>query len=423
MRVTPTRFGTALLACDFALAAAGAAAQEAPSVHSLLNRPTLTDDWFGQGDAMRDAGVHLRLEWSQYYQGFVDGDGDKDWDYGGKLDALLLLDLSRMGLWEGLSVTAQGHLNHGQNVNNLGGSLIPANTALAFPGDEDADYADVMALFVTQSIGERVAISAGKFNMLEGARATLLQGGGGVDTFWNTGLAAPITGLVPPTIFGARATVRADPMSFALFVFDPTDATNHDVFDDPFEKGVTTMGVAALRTAIGGRTGVYGVRGIYSTKEGIDLRDIAGLVLPPEAEDIRTEKGAFYVGLTMRQHLFQSESNPAVGWGVFGEIGISDGNPNPLDWVGYVGVGGSSPIPGRELDRFGVAYFHYGISEDLKDGLEPIADLEDESGMEVFYNWAATPWLRITGDIQFIDPGRGAFADDIFTGLSTSIRF
>ena len=372
---------------------------------------------------MHDAGLDLRFEWTQFYQGLADGDGPNDWEYGGKLDALVRLDLSKIGLWNGLSVTAQGNLNYGDNVNNLGGSLIPVNTALAFPGDEGADRSDLMALFFTQSFGERFSIGAGKFNMIEAARASPLKGGGGVDTFWNTGLAAPITGLVPPTLFGARATARFDPMNFAVFVYDPTNATNHNVFDDPFGKGVTTMGVASLRTAIAGRTGVYGVRGIYSTKEGIDLRDIAGLVLPPQAEDIGTKQGAYYLGFTVDQFLFQSSTNPGVGWGVFGEFGISDGNPNPLDWVGYVGLGGNSFIPGRELDRFGVAYFHYGISEDLKEGLAPILDLDDESGVEVFYNFAATPWLRITGDLQVIDPGLGDFADEIFAGISTSIRF
>ena len=125
----------------------------------------------------------------------------------------------------------------------------------------------------------------------------------------------------------------------------------------------------------------------------------------------------------MQQYLFQSGSNPALGWGVFGEIGFSDGNPNPLDWAGYIGIGGSSFIPGRENDRFGIAYFYYGISDELEDGLELVTDLDDESGVEMFYNLAATPWFRITGDLQFIDPGRGAFGDDVFAGVSTSVRF
>jgi porin len=390
---------------------------------SLFQRPTLTNDWFGQKHAMLDAGLDLRVEWSQFYQGLARGEGPHDWEYGGKLDALMRLNLERLGFWEGLSLTAQGYLNYGENVNGMGGALIPVNAGLAFPGDEGADRSDLMALFLTQRFGDVGSISVGKINMIELARATPLRGGGGVDTFWNVGLAAPITGLVPVTAFGAMAQINVQPVALSLFVYDPKDATNRDPLDDPFEEGVNTMGIATLRTSIAGRAGFYGMRGIYSTREGLNLADIEDLFLPPEAQNINTEQGSWYAGVQMQQYLVQDPNDPRVGWGVFGEIGISDGNPNPLRWGGYIGLGGTSFIPGREDDRFGVGYFKYGLSEHLKEGLASIVNLDDESGVEIFYNWAATPWLRISGDLQFIDPGFGDFGDDIFAGIRTNVRF
>jgi hypothetical protein len=39
--------------------------------NSLLDRPTLTDNWFGQNQAMHDAGLDLRCTWSQFYQGLA----------------------------------------------------------------------------------------------------------------------------------------------------------------------------------------------------------------------------------------------------------------------------------------------------------------------------------------------------------------
>ena len=56
---------------------------------------------------MEDAGVKLDLEWSQALQGMLKGEGHEDPAYGGKLDALITLDLSKLGLWRGFSVTAQ----------------------------------------------------------------------------------------------------------------------------------------------------------------------------------------------------------------------------------------------------------------------------------------------------------------------------
>jgi len=113
-----------------------------------------------------------------------------------------------------------------------------------------------------------------------------------------------------------------------------------------------------------------------------------------------------------------------VGWGFFAEASISDGNPNPIEWHFLGGLGGNSPIPGRQSDRWGVAYFYYGLSNDLIDGLG-LAGLElaDEQGVEAFYNYFITPWLRLSGDIQWIDTGRNDLDDAVFTAVRLQTRF
>ena len=77
-------------------------------------------------------------------------------------------------------------------------------------------------------------------------------------------------------------------------------------------------------------------------------------------------------------------------------------------------------LPG---DRFGIAYFRYGVSNDLKTELAPVFNLMDESGVEIFYNVAVTPWFRITGDLQFVRPALGDFSSAIYAGLGTYVRF
>jgi hypothetical protein len=47
----------------------------------------------------------------------------------------------------------------------------------------------------------------------------------------------------------------------------------------------------------------------------------------------------------------------------------------------------------------------------------------DESGGEIFYNVAVTPWFRITGHLQFVRPASGDFASVIYVGLGTYVRF
>jgi len=381
---------------------------------------TLTGDWFGHGEAMRDAGLTLRVEHSQFYQGLTRGGGDKSWQYGGKWDVLGRVDLAKWGLWPGLSLTAQGNFNYGETVNGSAGSLIAENAALYFPGIEGADASDVMALYLTQDFGKLVSVSVGKLSLVEFARGTPLRGGGGVDTFWNVNLATPITGNSPPTIYGAMARLNTDPVSFAFMVFDSQDATNTPLFSNLFENGVNIQATATLKTSIAGRTGYYGIKGIYSTREGPDL---SHLIPPPGIETIPNEKGSYYVSLSMQQYLIQDSENPSRGWGVFAEMTKSDGNPNTLEWSTYVGLGGSSMIPGRPDDKFGIAYFRYGLSEDLKEELAPFGALQDESGFEVFYNVAVTPWFRITADVQFVTPAVGDFPDTTYVGIGTYVKF
>ena len=73
----------------------------------------------------------------------------------------------------------------------------------------------------------------------------------------------------------------------------------------------------------------------------------------------------------------------------------------------YIGVGGSSLIPGRPDDRFGISYFRFGFSNELKNEVAPVFNLKDAAGVEMFYNVAVTPWLRIAANLQFIKPADG----------------
>jgi hypothetical protein len=65
--------------------------------------------------------------------------------------------------------------------------------------------------------------------------------------------------------------------------------------------------------------------------------------------------------LLVRSAPYQDPRNPKRGWGVFGKLTKADGNSNTLEQSSYFGVGGSSVLPSRPDDRFGVAYLQYGV--------------------------------------------------------------
>ena len=109
-------------------------------------------------------------------------------------------------------------------------------------------------------------------------------------------------------------------------------------------------------------------------------------------------------------------------WGVFGNLGIADDNPNPMQWYASAGISGTSPIPAK-LDTFGVGYFHLGISGPLKDSAVPGSPLGNEDGVELYYNARITPWFQITPDLQVINPFEQEAKTSLVLGLRAKVDF
>jgi porin len=87
------------------------------------------------------------------------------------------------------------------------------------------------------------------------------------------------------------------------------------------------------------------------------------------------------------------------------------------------GVGGSSPLRSRPLDTFGIGYYYFQLSTDLKSTLAPITPLGNEHGVELYYNIGVTKWFHITPDIQWIEPARGTSDSAVVVGVRTKVDF
>ncbi|MGQ0455566.1 MAG: carbohydrate porin [Hyphomicrobium sp.] len=402
----------------------------------LAARPSLLDGAGGPKEALRSRGVSTDFYFTQFYQGMTKGDGrdfgrplvssagPDNWDYGSRVDAYVRLDGQKLGLWQGLFVSLHQEWVWGDLIDAQGGTVIPVNTSLAFPtrGGHDRDT----SIIITQAFSQSLIFSAGKFNMFEPPAKTPLLGGGGLDTFMNTALAAPITGIIPPYLIGANLTYASQPFTASLFVFDPRNAQDWDVIENPFSDGTNIMLALTVPVKPFGLQGYQNVRVVTSTQDGINLSDVPELLLPGAAGGIVSrKKDRWYFSYSFQQYLYQSPSNPQQGWGLFGQYATSDGNPNPLDSSWFVGIGGNNTlIAGREQDRWGVAYFRDNLSDALSDALDPLGiRLDHEAGWEAFYNVAVTPWFRVTADAQFIHPLFSDAEDAVFVGLRNQIKF
>ena len=386
------------------------------------------DDWaapvMAQQRALSDAGINLGAGITQFGQGIASGDGNPGFPLGGKVDVRLGLNGAQFGLWTGFSVSAHFEQLYGHSANEQGdGSIIPVNAALAFPqlGGTSTD----LSLTVSQDLGSHVSVTVGKFNMYDAVASNPLIGGGGETTFWNLGLAVPISGVTPPYIIGGLLSVKTELANFSFRIYDPRDAQDLDVIRQPFAQGATFSLSTTIPLTLAGRSGFHTIRGVYSSAKGLNLEDIPQLLLPPGSAQVTGQKKGYYFGsYAFQQYIWQDSEQPTRGWGVFGQIALSDGNPNPVRASAILGIGGSAPFQGRSDDRWGIAWFYYKFSQHLKDGLSTIGEgLNDERGVEAYYDAGLVNHIRLGPDAQAIWPGTPGKPTVIFLGARGSLTF
>ena len=233
------------------------------------------DDWaqpvVNLQQSLAALGISLGGGVTGFGQGLAGGDGESGVPFGGKADVVLGLDGKQVRSGRGSTCRLiSSRISARAPTNWAPPRSSPVNTALAFPtlGGTTTD----LSLIVTQKFGDAVSISLGKFNMLDVAARTPLIGGGGETTFWNIGLAAPVSGVTPPYILGGIATVNTAPATFTLMVYDPRNAQDPDVIAHPFSQGTTTSLSAKIPVTSFGLTGYQTPRGVDSDRRRVQLR-------------------------------------------------------------------------------------------------------------------------------------------------------
>ena len=407
-----------------------------PYAGDLLSRPRLTGDWWGGRSALADRGLTFDLFSTQFYQGVARGGDEQRFRYGGKVDYLFNVDAGKLGLWRGLSVNFHAETRYGQSTNETDGLIAPSNLTLNFP-EPGASVTSITGLKVTQALSENFAVYLGKINTLDEYPLRYSPGLGtnkpGLEGFMNSSLVFnPIAArTIPYSAAGVGAAVLRDgePL-FTFTAFDPEERATKGL-ENLYARGVVLMPDLVLRGKPFGRPGVLNVGGTWSSAKYRSLDPAAYLNIisqvlrdnPGQITRSPVETGSWSVYTNFYQSLWVDERDEKRTWGVFGQFGISDGNPNPVRFVANGGVGGRSMIPGRTLDTFGVGYFYLGLSGDFKAVTRPFNPQRDEYGVELFYNFAVTPWARFTADLQIARPSTVGVGTAIIPGIRFQMLF
>ena len=133
---------------------------------------------------------------------------------------------------------------------------------------------------------------------------------------------------------------------------------------------------------------------------GLD-QSFANIIIP--GLPVQDHSGTWSVNYNFDQYLCQPDPKVDQGWGIFGRVGVSDGQANPMHWFFSAGIVGKGVIPGRKNDTLGLGYYHI-LAADAQ-SLNQL-DFGDSYGGELFYEIEITRWMHLTPDFQMVKPSQ-----------------
>ncbi len=355
--------------------------------------------WLGEN------GVTVNLETVYTYQNVLDGGVLRAGNVNGHIGSAelgIIVDTGKAGLWPGGFLTMRGEGRVSDGILLRAGATSPVNNQALLPNVPGRLGDDAFAfneLTYAQFFSEQVGIVLGLINTDTGDANPLAGYIGSTEYFLNTGfLYSNVTSAVVPTAtLGGGLVIIPDANNQLKFLAIGTSET---AGFDPFDlyDGTTFIAEWSTKGDLFGPPGGMTLAGYYGVDQGAltvtDPRILLQGAVPATALRIQDESWA----ISWNGYQFFS-GDETGGWGIFGRLGLSDGDPNPIRWNGAVGFGGIGSF-GRPCDRWGVGVYHV----DYRDGgLFPVLGIDSETGGEIFYSIAVCAGVDVTLDLQVVD--------------------
>ena len=390
-----------------------------PYSGDLLSRSTLTGDWGGFRNEWAQKGITFDLNITQIGQGVVNGGKSGAWQYGGRGDLVINVDSQKLGLWPGGFFNLELEGNWALSVNQNTGALMPVNTSQTVPLPP-GDIFGVPAWNFTQFLSPYFGLTIGKYATITNTSGDMNEfaHGKGDTQFMNMAFNFnPLLAFtVPYSTLGTGVIVlpTKDPKEaiVSLLVMSTNGNPTTSGFGDLNGNAITVAGEGRVRTDFFGLTGHQLLGTTFSNKKftSIDQR-LASII---ETRALSGKKGSWNIYYNFDQYLYEPKKGADRGIGIFGRLGVSDGNPNFMKFFSSFGVGGKGMFESRPLDQFGLGYYFININNPTIQALLQTREfLRDEYGFEAYYNFALTPWALLTPDIQVV---RGAQKDIVTIG-------
>lgn len=376
---------------------------------------------------LQQAGIKLDLLLSNFVQGQASGSDDSatintltnrgtgTGAYGsGRFDALLELDSTRLGLWRGGQIHAHLEMENGQLPGWRGGAFWPVNTGVILPLTPPGQWS-LSSLYLRQRWGG-TRMMVGKINVIDLQSQNPFFGGWGIERFQNLALVLPPTGVTPVTLMAASLSEQIGELTLTAMAYDPNDRTEN-TFNQLFSTGVNVSLSAQWNGRLWRRSSTLGIAYITSNVKSVSLEEA---YLPSRLRQrglISPDNLTFNFG----HQLWPSVVRPGEGIGIYGRVGMTAGDPNPIQSSLAIGISGEGMARSRPWDGFGIGVYRYDWTGGLSTALG--TPLRSETGLELYYNLALTPWLTISPNLQLIQPATAGAPLLTLLGLRSVVRF
>lgn len=397
-------------------------------------RTQLTGDWLGRRAELADRGLFFDLYTTSTYQNLTSGGiAPGDW-YAQNTQLSLNLDTGRAGLWDGglIHFTAQSRYGANPQTTFNAGTSVPVYTGLVEPDPMASSTLLPSEYFYLQALNERTSFLVGKISDVYIPDQTLF---GDSYKFYFSNFALnknPITtNFYNPTAWAMLGIwAPNEKLAFAGGLLDP-NSKSQNLATRAYD-GVNVYLTAVASYDLAGLPGQFSPAFNWSNQDQIDLRDPYGTLAPGQVPQaigallglgpttnlpVNYANSSLFLIANLSQYLYVVDSpatvaeklrsgQPLRGIGVFGRGGWAPERTNTITADGSIALFARGLVEARPDDSFGVGWYVNGISSDFKNQITDLTDgartVSNEQGLEIFYDYAVTPWIRVIPSYQHI---------------------
>jgi porin len=405
----------------------------------IWDRGAALGDLFGERQNLYDKGFTFDAQVTQVVEGIASGgpEGSPDARYFGLADYGITLDTAKLGLWSGGLITANMQSSWGDSLFGETANASGVNALSLYPKIGETDTV-LMEYYLTQALPGHSELVIGRINGTNFLDRNRLANNPR-NQFLNTS-------FMTNPLFGAFLSFSTYAAVLVLPVTDQFTAafTTWDPNDHPGDYGSTNgfFDEIGLGTQLEYRwapdnnlDGTVRFALMYSSEDTTDFGN------PHLAVDLITgqqpdQKSDNYIAHVNIEQYFWKPDRPSTGAkpvrtaddhfqepgvGVFLRASMVPGDRNFYEAYVSGGISGRGFFPSRPHDRFGVGLYWLKESEELDS--QPGNILEDEVGVEAFYNFAITPWAGLSAHAQWIDNTAVGVDDTVVLSSRLSVRF